>query len=63
MEKVVLDACCGGRMMWFDKKNPGVLYVDVRRGEKGFMKVRPSFEVVPNKGTTHWMCFMKFAEN
>ena len=26
----ILDATCGGRMMWFDKKNPRALYVDKR---------------------------------
>lgn len=28
----VLDACCGGRMMWFDKANPMALFMD-RRSE------------------------------
>lgn len=27
----VLDACCGGRMMWFDKANRLALYMDKRR--------------------------------
>jgi SAM-dependent methyltransferase len=27
----VLDACCGGRMMWFNKADPRCLYVDKRR--------------------------------
>ena len=27
----VLDACCGSRMFWFDKTNPQVLFVDIRR--------------------------------
>lgn len=26
----VLDVTCGGRMMWFDKKNPSALYLDNR---------------------------------
>lgn len=26
--KKILDVCCGGRMFWFDKKNPNVLFVD-----------------------------------
>ena len=26
----ILDACCGSRMFWFDKKNPNVLFVDKR---------------------------------
>ena len=28
--KVILDACCGSRMFWFDKHNPLVLFVDKR---------------------------------
>lgn len=33
-EKRVLDVCCGGRMFWFDKRNPEALYLDSRRMEK-----------------------------
>lgn len=29
-KKVILDACCGARMFWFDKTNPDVLYADIR---------------------------------
>lgn len=29
--KRVLDPCCGSRMMWLDKKNPDVLFGDMRR--------------------------------
>jgi len=28
----VLDACCGGRMMWFDKQDPRALFMDIREG-------------------------------
>ena len=28
--KIILDACCGGRMFWFDKENPDVLFIDNR---------------------------------
>ena len=31
MEKQVLDACCGSRMMWFDKQDDRVLFGDQRR--------------------------------
>jgi len=31
MKKKILDACCGSRMFWFDKKNPNVLFIDSRR--------------------------------
>jgi len=27
----ILDACCGSRMFWFDRKNPRALFVDKRR--------------------------------
>lgn len=29
--KPILDACCGSRMFWFDKKDPRALFVDCRR--------------------------------
>ena len=32
MTKVVLDPCCGSRMMWFDRQNPDVIFGD-RRSE------------------------------
>ncbi len=28
--KIILDACCGSRMFWFDKHNPLVLFQDER---------------------------------
>ena len=31
--KLILDACCGSRMFWFDKKNPNVLFSDIRDEE------------------------------
>lgn len=49
LEKLILDASCGGRMFWFNKKHPHVLYVDIRKEEKGFMKLRPNFEVAPDE--------------
>lgn len=44
--KPILDACCGGRMFWFNKNNPHVLYVDRREVEEqrvngGIFKVEP----------------------
>lgn len=32
-DKIILDACCGSRMFWFDKENPHVLYADIRAEE------------------------------
>ena len=31
----VLDACCGGRMFWWNKNNPNALFMDCREVEKG----------------------------
>lgn len=30
MTKLVLDACCGSRMFWFDKRNENALFMDNR---------------------------------
>ncbi len=30
INKPILDACCGSRMFWFDKKNPSVIFIDKR---------------------------------
>lgn len=32
-KKLILDACCGPRMMWFDKANPLAVFMDIRREE------------------------------
>lgn len=28
--KPILDACCGGRMFWFNKQNPNATFIDIR---------------------------------
>lgn len=48
MKKIILDACCGGRMFWWNKNNPNVLFLDKRKKPKGFMRTRPSFEINPD---------------
>lgn len=30
LERAVLDACCGSRMFWFDRRHPDCLYIDNR---------------------------------
>lgn len=49
MNKKVLDACCGGRMFWFDKQNPLAFYIDSRNIEPGFVRQRPNYSVKPDK--------------
>ena len=48
-DKFILDACCGGRMFWFDKEHPNVLFQDIREEEPGFMKLRPNYSVKPDR--------------
>lgn len=31
--KKILDACCGPRMMWFNKQNENTVFMDIRRAE------------------------------
>lgn len=47
-KKLILDPCCSGRMFWFNKHHPNVIYTDVREEDKGFIKDRPEFEIKPD---------------
>ena len=45
-DKTILDACCGGRMFWFDKADPNCIYIDIRTethdfGKSGTCKISP----------------------
>jgi len=46
-EKLILDACCGGRMFWFNKSNPLAVYVDIREEEHVLCDGRV-FNVMPD---------------
>ena len=39
--KIILDACCGSRMSWFDKENPLALFADIRDEEQYFVMEGP----------------------
>ena len=47
-DKFILDACCGGRMFWFNKKNPAALFIDNRKLPNGSLKDRHNFCVDPD---------------
>ncbi len=51
-DKKILDACCGGRMFWFNKSHPDALYIDNRVFEKKVIwengKNKREFEVKPD---------------
>lgn len=44
----ILDACCGGRMWWFDKKHPLALYMDKREAPMGSAANRPNWKCEPD---------------
>lgn len=46
--KFILDACCSGRMFWFNKKHPNTFYIDIREEDKGINPERPHFEIKPD---------------
>lgn len=48
IDKFILDACCGGRMMWFNKKHPNTIYIDIEPKEKGICKERLNFSCEPD---------------
>jgi SAM-dependent methyltransferase len=47
----ILDACCGGKMFWFDKENKNVLFTDIRREEfiTGEGKNKRNRKVLPDQ--------------
>ena len=51
MNKFILDACCGGKSMWFNKQHPNAIYIDSRKENpfpEGHKKVRKGFEINPD---------------
>lgn len=46
-DKKILDACCGSKMFWFDKKNPDTVFAD-RRTEKHILCDGRTLEITPD---------------
>jgi len=46
--KYILDACCGGRQIWFNKKDKETIYMDIRQEKKGVIKLQPNWSVEPD---------------
>lgn len=46
MAKTVLDMCCGSRVFWFDRKDPRVVFCDIRVGT--FQMTDRTIEVRPD---------------
>ena len=47
--KFILDACCGSRMFWFNKKHSNTIFIDNRKYDKGFIDNRQNRELHPDK--------------
>jgi SAM-dependent methyltransferase len=47
-DKLILDACSGGRYFWYNKKHPNTIYVDKRIEGKGHSEFRPNHQVKPD---------------
>lgn len=47
-DKFILDACCGGRMFWFNKHHPNTIYIDNEPRSKGISKYNTGFECKPD---------------
>ena len=46
--KDIVDVCCGGKMFWYNKHHPRVLYLDNRDCDKGHNPYRKNHEVKPD---------------
>ncbi len=44
----ILDACCGGRMWWWDKAHPLAVYMDRREAPPGSSPRRPNWSCQPS---------------
>lgn len=42
-DKIILDACCGGRCFWFDKQHERALFIDIRSEKYAFEGNRTHF--------------------
>lgn len=49
MDKEIVDLCSGGRMFWYDKKNPNVHFMDNRILAPWSIPTRPNFEIAPDE--------------
>lgn len=45
--KVILDACCGPKAMWYNKNHPNAIYIDIRK-EETLGPHRPNQNVMPD---------------
>ena len=61
IEKVILDACSGGRHWWIQKNQENTIYMDIREEEPGTIKLQPNWCVKPDVIGSY--CDMPFNDN
>lgn len=49
MKKAILDACCGSRMFWFNKKNPLAIFADIRQEDLDLNHGNRTCHIRPDK--------------
>lgn len=59
-EKIILDACCGGKHLWFNKTHPNTIYMDIRQEAPGRIKLQPNWSVSPDVVASY--CKMPFPD-
>lgn len=47
-EKFILDACCSGRQIWFQKCQKNAVFMDIRQESKGVIKLQPNWSIEPD---------------
>jgi hypothetical protein len=48
VDKVILDACCGCKQMWFDKDNKNTIFMDIREESQGFIQYQTNCAIKPD---------------
>ena len=47
-DKFILDACCGGKQFWFNKKQKNTIFMDIREVKKGTIEMQPNWCIKPD---------------
>lgn len=47
-KKLILDACCSVKAMWYNKKHPNAVYIDIRKEPSGFLGYGRKEELNPD---------------
>ena len=48
IDKIIIEACCGGRHKKIQKNNPNTVFMDIRAVERGTISLQPNWCVEPD---------------